>query len=236
MLLTKTMSSNGFNTTTNCSVINCTRSDVYIVGKQQLNYWKAKNCHVFLSQISPRIKKDSQRASSVRLSTSSKKVVGIDRQGSSGAPTKQHSSIISCCITIARPGRQAHTAQGSREGRRFLGTETGGGYGTHHIEAVIIGGKARRRIHARVLLLQNGRQRARRRDTKAGWLQCRAGLERSCIGLATGGMNECLQAVCDAIECLCRPGHGMAMTLDEDLTSIQLDCSWELCCFAYDNN
>jgi hypothetical protein len=34
-----------------------------------------------------------------------------------------------------------------------------------------------------------------------------------------------LQAVCDAIECLCRPGHGMAMTLDEDLTSIQLDCS-----------
>lgn len=146
-----------------------------IVGKQQLNYWKAKNCHVFLSQISPRIKKDSQRIIRSTFDVFKKRSLGIDRKGSSGAPTKQHSSIISCCITIARPGRQAHTAQGSREGRRFLGTETGGGYGTHHIEAVIIGGKARRRIHARVLLLQNGRQRARRRDTKAGWLQCRAG-------------------------------------------------------------
>lgn len=131
---------------------------------------------MFLSQISPRIKKDSQRASSVRLSTSSKK-------GRWASTVRAHQELLQNSIlrssAVASPspaqaGRHTqHRAAGREEG--FWERKQGGGYGTHHIEAVIIGGKARRRIHARVLLLQNGRQRARRRDTKAGWLQCRAG-------------------------------------------------------------
>lgn len=211
-----------------------------IVGKQQLNYWKAKNCHVFLSQISPRIKKDSQR---IIRST-----FDVFKKGRWASTVRAHQELLQNSILRSsavvlhhhRAPRHTQHSTGQQGGKKVSGNGNRRG-----VRYTSYRGRNNWResasSHSCPCPVAPERQAARattgHESWLAGWLAgCSAGLERSCIGLATGGMNECLQAVCDAIECLCRPGHGMAMTLDEDLTSIQLDCSWELCCFAYDNN
>jgi len=62
-------------------------------------------------------------------------------------------TIISSCITITQT-QQMHTTQAAGDEK----VSGDGNRRVHHIKAVIIEGKAHRCIHARVLLLQNGKQ------------------------------------------------------------------------------
>ena len=149
---------------------------------------------MFLNQISRQIKKDSQqiirptfdvfksrwhRSSGLR---SSYKMLG----------SKHFSTQRSSVLASLSPRHNKHKQQGSEK------VSGNGNRRVHHIKAVIIEGKAHRCIHARVLLLLNGRQQRSRWARKLT-----AGLE-ILHWISNWGMNEFLQAVCNAIECFCR--------------------------------
>ena len=107
--------------------------------------------------------------------------------------SKHFSTQRSSVLASLSPRHNKHKQQGSEK------VSGNGNRRVHHIKAVIIEGKAHRCIHARVLLLQNGKQHQRSRWAR----KLTAGLE-ILHWISNWGMNEFLQAVCNAIECFCR--------------------------------